>query len=184
MAQTADTGKFQCPKCGASLPALAGNCPACGFPLGESREAEKVFRSEALPELVENANQALATAATRAAETAFGISCSLALILILLVLAILFFAATRKWTILAVVAFIAGLAAMMLSAILATRARDATVAATYRRSVQPEIEAYLLTSGLTRPEFDALTRQQLPEDAPLCQFLAPPPEPPGTIQED
>jgi len=184
MAQTAGSAKFQCPNCGASLQALAGTCPACGFPLGESRPEESASRDEALPELVENANQALATAATRAAETAFGISCSLSLILILLVLVILFFATTRQWTILAVVAFIAGLAAMMLSAILATRARNATLSATYRRSVQPEVEAYLSTSGLTRPEFDALARQQLPEDAPLCQFLAPPLEPPEMTQEN
>jgi hypothetical protein len=177
-------GKFQCPNCGAGFPALVGNCPACGYPLGEGEPVENASRTEALPELVENANQTLATAATRGAETAFGISCSLSLILIILVLVVLFFAATRKWTILAVVASIAGLAAVMLSAILATRARDATLSATYRRSVQPEIEAYLSTSGLTRPQFDALARQQLPEDAPLCQFLAQPPAPPDPTQED
>jgi hypothetical protein len=137
-----------------------------------------------LTELIENANQTLATAATRGAETAFGITCTLAVLLIALVLVVLFFAATRKWTILAVVAFVAGLAGVMLSAILATRARDATLSATYRRSVQPEIEAYLSTSGLTRPEFDALARRQLPEGAPLCQFLEPPPAPPDPNQED
>jgi membrane protein implicated in regulation of membrane protease activity len=164
----------QCPNCGGSLPEQAAFCPTCGTRLAYP---EHPWRNEqvSLAQLVENANQTLLKSGASAAEYAFGAGCSLAAILIVGLLLVLFLFGLRQWTTLGIVLVIALLAATLLATYLARRARSATLARTYERVVQPEIEAYLRANQLTRQEFDDQVARLVGSNEPLSQYLSPTP---------
>ncbi len=54
----------------------------------------------------------------------------------------------------------------------AQRARLNGIARAYRTGVEAEINNYLSESNLTRPEFDRMVSELLPEGAPLQAFLS------------
>ncbi|HLE16071.1 MAG TPA: zinc-ribbon domain-containing protein [Anaerolineales bacterium] len=164
----------QCPNCRAGLPEKAVFCPTCGTRLSYPEQQTSAAEAD-LAQLVENANQTLLKSGTGAAEFAFGVGCSLATILIVGLLLIMFLFGMRAWTALGVVTVIAVLVATLVAAYLARRARNATLATTYRKVVQPEIEAYLHEHQLTRQEFDDQAADLVASDEPLSQYLSPSP---------
>jgi hypothetical protein len=172
MRPIASSPDTQCPNCGANVAAQADACPACGAPLSATRISQPALR-----QLLEASNQSLVKSGASAAESAFGIGCSLGGIATLVLVLATFILGGRDWTSLAIVALVAVLISTGVAAILAARARAATVAATYRRVVAPEIEKYVRANQITRPEFDALAVELVPEGAPLRSYLAPSSEP-------
>lgn len=127
--------------------------------------------------LVEELNEKLRSAASSSAERAFGIGCSLGLMLVVIVSLVLYSLRIMN-LILAVlvgimsVMFLAG-AASLLSSI----ARSNTLKRTYQRDVEPEINQFTVRYGLPRQQFDTLASHILPHGAPLQIFLEPlPPE--------
>jgi hypothetical protein len=75
--------------------------------------------------------------------------------------------------ILAFILLVMGLLAMVGVAMLAAqRARLNSIQRAYHMGVELEINQYLAQSSLTRPQFDRLVSQILPEDAPLQAFLS------------
>jgi hypothetical protein len=46
----------------------------------------------------------------------------------------------------------------------------------YQTSVEPQINQYLIETGISRPHFDQLASHSLPPEAPLQAFLTPPPQ--------
>lgn len=127
-------------------------------------------------ELVESSNQRLASSGSSAAESAFGIGCSLGGMASMVLLLIVFAIGGREWTILAIVALVAILVAAGLSAWLANRAKAATIQSTYEREVGPQIERYLQANHLTGLEFGVLANRIIAEDAPLRSYLTLPSE--------
>lgn len=121
-------------------------------------------------QLVEDLNSYLVKSATSAAELAFGVGCTLGLIVILLLLLIVYFVITKTWTVVIVTGFIAVLISVIISSMLAIRARNATVEKTYQRTTRPEIERFIRANGLSEEEFSDLATSVLPASAPLREF--------------
>ena len=160
---------IQCSYCAGMVPEGELECPRCGAPLQESalvRDSQEAT----LEEFVENSHEKLVKAGTSAAELAFGVGCTLEVIVAGLLMVIIFFAFTRTWTVLAVILFILTLISILISSILAIRARDATTRTTYQREVRPEIDIFLTTHGLSEDEFNEQAAEMLPENSPLLLY--------------
>jgi type IV secretory pathway TrbD component len=168
------TTPFKCPNCGASLPEQAAFCPTCGTHLTYPEQPE-FSEGEGLHQLVKIANQTLLKSGASAAEYAFGAGCSLAMILIVGLLLVLFLFGIREWTTLAVVSLIAILVATLVAAFLARHARNATIETVYLKTIQPEIESYLREHQLTRQEFDDQAADLVASGEPLSRYLSPMP---------
>jgi ABC-type transport system involved in multi-copper enzyme maturation permease subunit len=126
----------------------------------------------ALQTLIDDSHQELVKTSTNASETAFGISCTLGLLASAVVFTIVFLAGTRAWTVLAVVVLISGLISVMVSSLLASRARNATLQTTYERRIRPKIERFLQTNSVTQQSLAGSAATRLPEDSPLLVFLS------------
>jgi hypothetical protein len=170
MSVQVDSTSTTCPNCGANVSARQTSCPACGAPLG-SENLSPEAKQDAMRELVETSNQRLVSSGTSAAESAFGISCSLGGMASMVLLLIVFAIGGREWTLLAIVALVSILVAAGLSAWLATRAKSATIQATYEREVGPQIERYVRSNRITGLEFGVLADRIVAEDAPLRSYL-------------
>jgi ABC-type siderophore export system fused ATPase/permease subunit len=129
---------------------------------------EELSQSER--QVVEELNAYLVKSATSAAELAFGVGCTLGLIVILLLLTIVYFAITKTWTVVIVTGFIAVLIGVIISSMLAIRAKNATVEKTYQRTTRPEIERFIRANGMSEEEFSELAANVLPASAPLREF--------------
>jgi hypothetical protein len=124
-------------------------------------------------QLIESSSQALADASASAAESAFGIGCSLGALLGGSVLLVAFLLGMRHWTSLAILTLVAALVSVGVSTMLSGRARNATLRSTYERQVRPQIERFRKEHGLSEAEFAALARPLIPENAPLRAYLPP-----------
>jgi ABC-type multidrug transport system fused ATPase/permease subunit len=144
-------------------------CPRCGAPLEESTPASD-SQEDTLEEFIESSHEKLVKAGTSAAELAFGVGCTLEVIVAGLLMVIIFLAFTKTWTILAVILFILTLISILISSILANRARDATTRATYQREVKPDIDHFLTTHGLSEDEFNDQIKKILPENSPILLY--------------
>lgn len=160
---------LQCPICGAPVQKRANNCPACGSPLQlpEQQINEPDYSAR---QVVEEMNGYLVKSATSAAELAFGVGCTLGTLVIVLLLVIVYFAITKIWTIVIVTGFLAVLISVIISALLATRAKNATVYKTYQRTTKPEIERFIRANGMSEDQFSELEASVLPAGAPLREF--------------
>jgi hypothetical protein len=132
------------------------------------RKAEDLSQSDR--QVIEELNAYLVKSATSAAELAFGVGCTLGLIVIVLLLVIVYFAFTKIWTVVIVTGFIAVLISVIVSSMLATRAKNATVEKTYQRTTKPEIERFIRAKGMSEAEFSDLAASVLPASAPLREF--------------
>lgn len=160
---------FQCSNCGAPVQKHANTCPACGSPLPfPGRQIEELDQSTR--QVVEDLNGYLVKSATSAAELAFGVGCTLGVLVIVLLLVIVYFAITKIWTIVIVTGFLAVLISVIISAMLATRAKNATVEKTYQRTTKPEIERFIKAHGMSEEEFSELSASVLPASAPLREL--------------
>ena len=144
-------------------------CPRCGAPVEGSTPLSE-FQEATLEEFVESSHEKLVKAGTSAAELAFGVGCTLEVIVAGLLMVIIFLAFTRTWTILAVILFILTLISILISSILSSRARDATTRATFQREVKPEIDLFLTTHGLSEEEFNDQAAMILPENSPVLLY--------------
>ena len=160
---------LQCPNCGAPIQKRTNACPACGSPLLSS-DGQIEDLAQSARQVVEDLNTYLVKSATSAAELAFSVGCTLGVIAILLLLVIVYFAITKTWTVVIVTGFIAMLIGVIISAMLATRAKNATVEKTYQRTTRPEIERFIRANGMSEEEFTDLAASVLPESAPLREF--------------
>jgi hypothetical protein len=69
-----------------------------------------------------------------------------------------------------VTGLIALLFGVIISSMLATRAKNATVEKTYQRVSKPEIERFIRANGMNEDDFTNLAASVLPESAPLREF--------------
>lgn len=159
----------QCSYCFGMVPAEEVECLRCGAPLDDSTQISD-SQEAVLQELIENSHQKLVASGTSAAEIAFGVGCTLGLLVGGLLMVIIFFAITKTWTILAVILFILILISFLVSSILANRARQATTRTSYEREVKPEIDQFITEYGLSQVEFNDQAAEILPADSPLLLY--------------
>lgn len=166
-----ESDQMVCPNCGAMLREGYATCPACGAPVSAAAPAAQ--RREKILNMVGDANQNLVQAGSGAAESAFGLSCSLGTIFGLILLGIIFLLGFRNWIVLGIVTMGVTLVAAGVSVALSSRAKSATIAGLYAREVEPKIEHFLRNHRLTWQEFHALADETLDDNAPLRRYLSP-----------
>ena len=160
---------IQCAYCAGMVPGDEVECPRCGAPL-EAKSLISGVEDETLEDFLERSHERLIKAGTSGAELAFGVGCTLEVIVVGFIMLIIFLAFTRTWTVLAVILFILTLISVLISSILAIRAREAATRSTYEREVKPEIEGFIKYQGLSEAEFRAQAAEILPEDSPILQY--------------
>lgn len=158
-----------CPSCGASLKPEHTVCPACGAPFSQVSAGRQQIE---LRELIENANQNLIRAGSEAAESAFGIGCSLGILLSVMIWLVAFALGIRNWIVLFLLALGIVLTGVGLSIVFSLRARAAAVARVFYTSALPQIEQYLQAHRLSSTELKTLAEQVLTPNAPLWTFLS------------
>ena len=161
----------RCDYCRGLSPAGEDECLRCGAPL-QGIPPEPAFQDMSLDEYIVAANQKLAEAGTSAAELAFGVGCTLGVLVAGVLMVLIFFAFTKTWTILAIILFILTLISFLVSTILSTRAREATTRKTFLRDVQPEIDQYTSQQGISHEDFINQAADLLPSGAPLLIYIA------------
>jgi len=125
-----------------------------------------------LAQFSEQLNETLRLGGAASGEQAFGLSCSIGLLPIVGILLVLFLFKVIN-LILAFILLVMCLLAMVGLGMLAAQvARQNGIRRTYSESVEAEIRAYLVQSGLTRAQFDTLASGYLPAGAPLQAFLS------------
>lgn len=162
---------IRCDYCLGMVPAGEVECLRCGAPL-EPSIPEQDPTQMTLAEFVEARHQKLVDTGTSAAELAFGVGCTLGVLVAGMLMVLIFFAFTKTWTILVVILFILTLISFLVSSMLATRARSATTRRTYEREVIPEIEVFIASQGISYDEFIDQTSEILPASSPMLVFSA------------
>jgi hypothetical protein len=160
---------IRCVYCRGMTPAWEGECVRCGAPLAGD-QPEITLEDTALDDFIIAAHQKLAEAGTSAAELAFGVGCTLAVLVAGLLMVIIFIAFTRTWTILAVILFILTLFSFLVSSSLANRARDATTRKTYQREVEPDIDQFTTLLGISHADFIDRAVEILPARSPVLIY--------------
>jgi hypothetical protein len=126
-----------------------------------------------LKNLVERLNEKLRAAGSGSAEQAFGIGCGIGILPSILIITILLIFGVIDLILAAILVVVAALALVGISTLLALKARANATRRIYQRDIEEEILQYLRIAELSRPQFDTLANQILPEGAPLQEFLAP-----------
>ncbi|MGW8224532.1 MAG: hypothetical protein ACWGOY_02300 [Anaerolineales bacterium] len=160
---------IRCDYCQGMTPTLEGECVRCGAPLAGD-QPEITFGETSLDDFIVAAHQKLAEAGTSAAELAFGVGCTLAVLVAGMLMVIIFIAFTRTWTILAVILFILTLISFLISSSLANRAREATTRKTYQREVEPEIDQFTILHGISHADFIDRAVEILPARSPVLTY--------------
>jgi hypothetical protein len=124
-------------------------------------------KHSSLDEFINQENEVLETAGTKAAESAFGIGCWLGVLISLILVAILFLSGVRSPIILGLAVIGASLLSSGISTLFSSRAKSATITGVFQREVSPRIEDYLKTHQLSRLEFDETVKSLLDSGAPL-----------------
>jgi hypothetical protein len=156
----------RCAYCRGMVPAGEVECLRCSAPIS----AELTLQELSLEDFIIASNQKLVETGTSAAELAFGVGCTLGVLVAGMLMVLIFFAFTKTWTVLFVILFILTLISFLVSTVLATRARDATTHKTYERDVRPEIDQYTSQKGLTHEDFFDQAAEVLPASAPLLVY--------------
>jgi hypothetical protein len=157
---------IQCEYCRGMVPAGERECIRCGAPLKDG-QLPAPHTDLSLDDFVVTSHQKLTEAGTSAAELAFGVGCTLAVLVAGLLMVIIFFAFTRTWTTLVVILFILTLISILISSILANRAKEATTRKTFQREIKPEIEQFASLKGISQVEFFEQAAEILPTSSPL-----------------
>ncbi len=121
--------------------------------------------------LAERLNETLRLSGAASAEQAFGLGFSLGIGPILVVLLVLFLFKVINIILAFILLVMALLAIVGITMLAAQQARTNGIRRAYQTNVQAEIDQYLAQYNLTRPQFNRLISQILPEAAPLQAFL-------------
>jgi hypothetical protein len=138
-------------------------------------------QTQELTELVETLNESLRSAASVSAERAFGIGCSLGLMLVVVVALVLYSLRIMNLILAVLVGIMSVMFLVGVASLLSSIARANTLKRTYQREVEPEINRFTNRAGISRQQFDTFAFQILPDGAPLQIFLKPLPEQVGAV---
>lgn len=168
--QTA-SNELHCEYCKGSFPQGEQECPRCGAPI-HGNLVDPALLELSLDEFILALHQKLLEAGTSAAELAFGVGCTLGVLVGGVLMVLIFLIFTKTWTVLAVILLILTLFSFLVSTILATRAREATTRATYQREIIPQIDFYLSRYAISQEAFDNQVAEILPAKSPLRVYSA------------
>ena len=155
---------LRCVYCRGIVPAGEVECLRCGAPI-QVTSPGPALQEMSLDDFIVASHQKLVETGTSAAELAFGVGCTLGVLVAGMLMVLIFFIFTKTWTVLAVILFI-------LTLILATRAREATTRKTFEREVKPEIDQYISHRDLSHEEFLDQATEILPASSPLVIYSA------------
>jgi len=162
---------IRCGYCLGMVPSGEVECLHCGAPIpGISPELD--FQEIPIDDFIVACHQKLSETGTSAAELAFGVGCTLGVLVSGVLMVLIFLVLTRTWTVLFVILLILTLISFLVSTILAIRARDATTRNTYKREVKPEIDQYISQQGISSEEFFDQAAEVLPASSPLLTYSA------------
>ena len=167
--EQSSSSHIQCPYCGATLSSGQETCPACGAP---SIQNSADTHRKHLEALIESANQDLMKVGSGAAESAFGVGCSLGVLLSVLVWLVIFALGLRNWIVLFILALGMVLAGAGLSAMISLRARSAAVDRMFHATILPQFKQHMEAHRLSSVELRTLADEVLAPDAPLRTFLS------------
>ena len=162
---------LRCVYCRGIIPAGEVECLRCGAPI-QVTSPGPALQEMSLDDFIVASHQKLAETGTSAAELAFGVGCTLGVLVAGMLMVLIFFIFTKTWTVLAVILFILTLISFLVSTILATRAREATTRKTFEREVKPEIDQYISRRDLSHEEFLDQATVVLPASSPLLIYSA------------
>lgn len=163
---------LRCEYCRGMVPTGEAECLRCGAPLGAASFDPELLDLP-IDDFIIACHEKIVQAGTSAAELAFGVGCTLEVLIAGMLMVIIFFAFTRIWTELVVILFILALISFLISSILSTRAREATMRKTFERDVILEIDRYLAQHAVTRAVFIDQAAEVLPASSPLLIYAAP-----------
>lgn len=126
-----------------------------------------------LSELAASLNEKLENAGQSAANQAFNLGCSVAVIPALIVMLIVYIVARSNWISIGGALVIVLLAVIGFANFAAYRARTNTIARTYQRDIHPEIVRTLNKMELDLSGFNQAAREVLPVNAVLLRHLGP-----------
>lgn len=126
-----------------------------------------------LTTLVDDSNEKLRSAASISAEKAFGIGCSLGLLLVVIVAVLLYSLHIMNLIMAVLVGIMSIMFLLGVASLLSSIARANTMKRIYQREVEPEINRFITRIELPREQFDTLASSALPDEAPLQIFLKP-----------
>jgi hypothetical protein len=128
-------------------------------------------------------NETLVKVGSERSESSFGLGCTLGLIPVVAMIAILWAADVLN--------LISGFITLIMGALVLVGTANLVASAAKRRSIRDmyaytvklEIDRYLRENNLTRLEFDRQANRSLPGDAPLRSFMTVPEEPESPPEE-
>jgi hypothetical protein len=165
------TSTLTCEYCRGLVPTGEAECLRCGAPLGAA-SFDPGLLDLPIDDFIIACHEKIVQAGTSAAELAFGVGCTLEVLVAGMLMVIIFFAFTRVWTELTVILLILALISFLISSILSTRAREATMRKTFERDIMPEIDRYLAQHAVTRTVFVDQAAEVLPASSPLLVYAA------------
>ena len=125
-------------------------------------------QSQALAEMVSNANAGLEQAAQAAASHAFNLGCSVGMLPALVITAAAYFSTSRGgWVAAAITLVFMLLALAAFANLTAYISRKNTLRRIYRDEIQPQLAAQLSALNLTSADFEQFTQQNLPPEAAI-----------------
>jgi hypothetical protein len=130
-----------------------------------------------LVQIVEDANAKLVQAGADSAEQSFGLGCIVFGLPLLVGVVLLFIFQVFNLILALIVLAMGALAIAGIVTLMAYNARARTIRDTYGREIEPQIAQSLAQQHFSRPQFDRLAGEILPEGAPLRAFLPPAPIP-------
>jgi hypothetical protein len=160
------TSTVRCEYCLGMVPAGDAECLRCGAPL-QAGIFDAEIRDLPIDDFIIACHEKIVQSGTSAAELAFGVGCTLEVLVAGMLMVIIFVAFTRVWTELVVILIILAMISFLVSSILATRAREATMRKTYQRDVVPEMDLYVSRHAITHSEFIDQAAEVLPASSPL-----------------
>jgi len=127
----------------------------------------------AIESLALDLNDQLRSAATGRAEQTFGLSCSVLVVPLGLVLLVMFILGVRSPIAIGIAALVCLLLGVVFSTLAAQRARQTSMTTIYQEQIEPQIGPFLNMHAITRFQFDQAARQVLPSEAHLMAFMNP-----------
>jgi hypothetical protein len=124
-----------------------------------------------LDQFADDLNEELRASGSGSAEQAFSVGCAFGIIPVGLIVFVLYITGIVSLILALFLALLGIVVLVAVVALLASQARDRATQRVYDEQVEPRIEAYLSSSGLSRSEFDSLLYNKLSDRAPLRKFL-------------
>jgi len=122
--------------------------------------------------LIEQVHEKLESSAQSNTTHAFNLGCSVGLLPAALITGAAFFITKGSWIAAVITALLMAIALLGFASLVANITRANIIENTYKKEALPQIETVLQELNISRPDFDSLANQNLPEGACLRKYLS------------